>query len=118
MEVKGKIIQKGLIETVGQAQKQSVIIQLENDKYDKKLCLDFWKEKTDLVAPLPIGANITASINVESREYNGKWFTNVSVWKVESDQKQLQKVDPQPAPQNVIPIPSPSKNDENDDLPF
>jgi hypothetical protein len=28
------------------------------------------------------GDSITASINLESREFNGKWFNSVNVWKV------------------------------------
>jgi hypothetical protein len=31
---------------------------------------------------LQTGSEITASIEVESREYNGRWYTDIRAWKV------------------------------------
>jgi hypothetical protein len=31
---------------------------------------------------ISVGEKITASINIESREYNGRWYTDVRAWKI------------------------------------
>ena len=33
---------------------------------------------------LKVGANLKVDFDVESREYNGKWYTDVKAWKVEA----------------------------------
>lgn len=50
-------------------------------QYPKKVCLSLWGEKVDEVR-IAVGEKITASINIESREYNGRWYTDVRAWKV------------------------------------
>lgn len=40
-----------------------------------------WGDKIDQFN-IQEGSEITASIEVESREYNGRWYTDVKVWRV------------------------------------
>lgn len=42
-----------------------------------------WGDKIS-EAQLQVGAQLTISFDVESREYNGRWYTDVKAWKVES----------------------------------
>lgn len=71
-------------------------------------------------SPLPpIGSMLTAHINIESREYNGKWYTNINAWKWEvggaaaaSDQAQTAQ-----QAQEKYPAPGHGSKDENS-LPF
>jgi hypothetical protein len=86
MEIIGKIIQ--VMEVVtgmgpkGSWSKMDFVLET-TDKYPKKVCITLWGEeqinKYDLIA----GMTVTAFINIESREYNGKWFTDVKAWKIE-----------------------------------
>ena len=51
--------------------KQEFIIETPG-QYPKKVCLSLWGEKVD-ENKVSIGDKITASVNLESREYNGRW---------------------------------------------
>jgi len=37
-----------------------------------------------LLDPFSEGMEVEVSINIESREFNGKWFHNVTAWKIDS----------------------------------
>jgi hypothetical protein len=43
----------------------------------------------DKAANLRVGQDVTIDVNIGSREYNGKWFTEVSGWKVSIDNDEL-----------------------------
>ncbi len=62
----------------GQWQKQDVIIQTEGE-YPKQIAFTVW----GTTIPIPrIGDDVTANIDIESREYNGKYYTNVKAYKL------------------------------------
>ena len=52
------------------------------DQYPKKVCFNFFGDKIDQF-PLAIDDTVTVSFDLESREYNGRWFTSVRAWKAE-----------------------------------
>ncbi len=87
MEISGKIIKKLDIVTGsndrGGWQKQEFIIETE-DKYPKKVCISAWADKVDELTKYDIGANVKCSLNVESREYNNRWYTDLRFWKIEA----------------------------------
>jgi hypothetical protein len=64
----------------GTWKKQEFILETPG-QYPKKVCLSLWGEKVDETRLTP-GEKITASINIESREYNGRWYTDVRAWKI------------------------------------
>ncbi|MEN9345943.1 MAG: hypothetical protein RLZZ60_1412 [Bacteroidota bacterium] len=86
MEISGRIIQKlGLQEgnsAKGTWKKQDFIIETI-DKYPKKVCVSAWSEKVDDLNRYNINDEVKLSINIESREYNGRWYTDVRFWKIE-----------------------------------
>jgi hypothetical protein len=86
MEIKGKVIQVMTPLTgtgkKGQWKKQEFIIETQA-QYPKKVCLALWGDKE---CPT-VGSLITASLELESREYNGKWFTEARAWKLEITQR-------------------------------
>jgi hypothetical protein len=90
MELPGKIIQI-LPEESGQSsrgewRKQQYILETEGQYPKKKVCFMAWGDKIDEFS-IKEGENITLSINIESREYNGKWYTDVKAWKVDRGDK-------------------------------
>ncbi|MEZ5197548.1 MAG: DUF3127 domain-containing protein [Bacteroidales bacterium] len=84
MEITGKIIQL-LPEETGEGRngtwkKQSFILETQ-EQYPKKVCITVWGDKLNLQS---FGENemVTASINIESREYNNRWYTDVKAWRL------------------------------------
>jgi hypothetical protein len=91
--------------------KQDFVIETI-DQYPKKICITAWGDKTDVIKGLKHGDTVKASINIESREYNGKWYAEIKAWKIEVVGTQ-QSPASVPAPTHV----SFNLNNEND-LPF
>lgn len=83
MEVKGKIIQQLMGQSgmgkKGQWRKQEYIVETFS-QYPKKICIGVWGDKIDQFN-LHVGDSINAAVEIESREYNGKWYTEVRAWK-------------------------------------
>ena len=96
----------------GTWKKQEFILETPG-QYPKKVCLSLWGEKVD-ENKLAVGDRITASINIESREYNGRWYTDVRAWKIQKESGGQSKTDmPPPSEDNFVP-----DNSGTDDLPF
>ena len=84
MEISGKIIEL-LPEKSGQSangswRKQEYILETDG-QYPKKVCFMVWGDKIDEF-DIKQGENHTVSVDLESREYNGRWYTDVKAWKV------------------------------------
>ena len=52
-------------------------------KYPKDVALDVWGDDLDKLPST--GDTITAHIDLQSREYNGKWYTNAKMWKYDTE---------------------------------
>lgn len=90
MEIKGKVLQvlpiaSGMGKN-GEWHRQPFVIET-GDKYPKKVYMDLWGkdliDKYDLVE----GMMVTAFIELDSREFSGKWYTNVKAWKIQWDEQ-------------------------------
>jgi hypothetical protein len=79
VEIKGKIIEllpkKSGQSTNGEWHKQEYILETES-QYPKKICFMAWGEKIDQFN-IKEGEAVEVSIDLESREYNGRWYTDV-----------------------------------------
>ena len=73
-------LQKGTSKN-GEWKKQDIIVETD-DQYPKKICVSIWGDKIN-ESLLKEGNKLDISINIESREYNGKWYTDVKAWKIE-----------------------------------
>lgn len=65
----------------GEWMKQEVIFDLPGE-FQKKLCVGFWGDKAQDASNLKSGDRVSVSANVESREYNGRWYTEVRGWRM------------------------------------
>lgn len=65
----------------GEWKKQDVIVETDG-QFPKKVCVSIWGDKIN-PSQLQPGAMLNVSFDVESREYNGRWYTDVKAWKVE-----------------------------------
>jgi hypothetical protein len=62
-------------------QKQTIIIETA-DAYPKQIAVEVSEKALSRLQDYSEGMTITCSINIESREYNGRWFTSVKCWKI------------------------------------
>lgn len=85
MTIKGKVIQVLDVQTGtgknGEWKKQSFIVETEG-QYPKKVCIGLWGDKVNNPAVV-IGNLVEVSVNPESREYNGNWYTDLQAWRIE-----------------------------------
>lgn len=65
----------------GEWTKQEVVFELAQDQYNRKICVGFWNDKAPAAAALRVGERALVSVNIESRERNGRWFTEARGWK-------------------------------------
>jgi len=86
--VTGRIISFGDVETgTGQKgvwKKRNIIVETQ-DQYPKKICLTAWNKVCDSLSMLSVGDELSVEANVESREYNKKWYTEIKPFKVIND---------------------------------
>ncbi len=118
MEIKGRVIQL-LAPQTGQGKKgtwkkQEFIIETQS-QYPKKVCLSVWGDKIDQFK-LQTGEMVTVSVELESREYNSRWYTEARAWKVAKDGSGSGSSQPQQQSSDFGDEPSGSSG--TDDLPF
>lgn len=132
MEIKGKIIhilplQEGVSKAGNPWKKQEYVLETY-DQYPRKVCFDLFGDKADQYRA-EIGDDVILSFDIESREYNGRWFTSIRGWKLEKATNEvgvppvadtmaagMADLPPFPATPNTPPFPAAADN--NDDLPF
>ena len=118
MELKGKVIQILPLTTgagkKGQWKKQEFIVETQA-QYPKKVCLSLWGEKVDQYS-LSVGDMVNASVDLESREYNGRWYTEARAWKLDKSGNGGSSSAPTAPPIGEEPFDSSSNS--TDDLPF
>jgi hypothetical protein len=85
MQLTAKLIQLLPLQTGngknGEWKKQDIIVET-GDKFPKKVCISLWGDKIE-PAKLKVGNTLKIDFDVESREYNSRWYTDVKAWRVE-----------------------------------
>lgn len=65
----------------GEWQRQEVIFEMQDGNYARKVAVTFFNKPTE-VAGLNLGVMYNVSFNVESREYNDRWYTDIRAWRI------------------------------------
>ena len=87
MEVVGKIIQVlPLQEGVGRNgnpwKLQGYVLETL-DQYPRKVHFEVFGEDRIKMNPCEIDQLVTVSFDIESREFNGRWYTSIRAWKIQ-----------------------------------
>ena len=86
LDITGKLVQLMPIQSGTSARggwsKQEFIIETE-EQYPKKVCISLWGDKLKDIEGVQTGDTITVSINIESREFNGRWYTDIRAWRIQ-----------------------------------
>ena len=123
MEITGKIIvampEVGGTSAKGNAWKKREYVLETMETYPKKVFFNFFGDRVDQF-PLQVGQVVKVSFDIDSREYNGRWYVDIREWKAEAPDG--------PAPQMPsgyatpgAPVPPPAVDlapSPTDDLPF
>jgi hypothetical protein len=131
LELQGKII-KLLSKQTGEGrngawQKQDFVIETTGEQYPKKVCISVWGDKVDTLSRFQINDEVKIGINLESREYNERWYTDIKAWKIDlvgatSQPQSVPQAGTVPQPQFPVAEPQAAGNfleaEDNDDLPF
>ncbi|MDR0508044.1 MAG: DUF3127 domain-containing protein [Dysgonamonadaceae bacterium] len=101
MQLTAKLVQVLPVETGmgrnGEWKKQSIILETDG-QYPRKVCMTAWGDKIS-PAQLQTGNMLTIDFDIESREFNGRWYTDLKVWKVESAASEQYAAPVPPMPQ-------------------
>ena len=124
MEIKGRLFaileeQSGTT-AKGTWKKQEFILETI-EQFPRKVCISLWGDKTEFLRHFTIGDEINVQINLESREYNQRWFTDVRAWKIEKESGQASAGSAQQVQNQSQEIVEGSKGEFNpttEDLPF
>jgi Domain of unknown function (DUF3127) len=96
MELKGKVIQllpqQSGMGKKGPWKKQEFIVETQS-QYPKKVCLSIWGDKIDQFG-ISVGDQVNVAVDLESREYNGRWYTEARAWKVDKSSGGSPTTDP------------------------
>ena len=84
MEIIGKLVQKyeretGVSNSGKTWEKQSILVE-QNVDYNKEVVISFFGDKIKKIIDIEVVTDVSVSINLSSREYNGKYFHNIDGW--------------------------------------
>ena len=94
----------------GPWRKQDFILETE-DRYPKPVCITQWGDDIDAF-DVQVGDRLTAHVDIQSREYKGRWYTDVKAWRVTKEGEDGGEA---PPPIDDEPWPDAAPDD---DLPF
>ena len=86
MDIIGKLVKKleretGVSQTGKTWEKQSILVE-QNAEYNKEVAISFFGDKIKSLRDIEVGSDVNVSINLSSREYNGKYFHNIDGWSI------------------------------------
>ena len=132
LEIEGRIAHKLNVQTGtssrGAWSKQEFVIEYQEGNFPTQLCMNVWgDDKVRDLEKYQVGDKVKISFNLSSREFNGRWYTDVRAWRIEpAGQAQAVQVQAEPYAQtapNYQQAPAPTiddlpGDDGSDDLPF
>ena len=88
LELEGRIARKLNVQTGTSARgtwaKQEFILEYQEGNFPTQVCLNVWgDDKVRELDKYQVGDKVKISFNLSSREYNGRWYTDVRAWRIE-----------------------------------
>lgn len=121
MEIKGKIIlvmpaQGGTSKAGNEWKKQDYVLETTDSQYPKKVCFNIFGADKIEQNKVEVGDDVLVSFDLESREFNGRWYTDVRAWRIEK--VAADQMGQQSAPVPPVDFFINQDQSSNDDLPF
>lgn len=129
LELEGRIARKLGVQTGTSARgawsKQEFVFEYQEGNFPTQVCMNVWSEdKVRELDKYQVGDKVKIAFNLSSREYNGRWYTDVRAWRIEPAGSQPSAPQVQtPGVQAPVSAPLPTADDmssplSDDDLPF
>lgn len=104
LEIEGTLAQKLPVQSGSSARgpwtKQEFILEFPDGNFTAKACFLAWgQEKVQDLGKYQVGDKVKVSFNLKSREYNGRWYNDLQIWKIAPAGAQPAAPAQQPAPQ-------------------
>ena len=84
-EITGTIVQifplQEGVSKAGRPWKSKAFLLETADRYPKRVAINLFGDHVDKF-PVQVGYRVTAALEIESREFNGRWYTDVRAWNV------------------------------------
>ena len=134
LEIEGTLFQKLPVQSGNSARgpwaKQEFVLEYPDGNFTSKVCFTaFGQDKVQELGKYQVGDKVKVSFNLRSREYNGRWYNDLQIWKI-APAGAPQPVQPASAPVQSVPqgpaypqAPAPTIEDmpadsAGEDLPF
>ena len=122
MELTGKIIavlpERGGVSKAGNEWKIQEYVLETMEQYPRKMMFNVFGADRIAQFNIQLGETLTVSFDIDSREYNGRWYNDIRAWRVERGTAPVSTDIPViDAPKIDVPDFSKSENDP-DGLPF
>jgi len=87
LEIEGSIRQKMPVQQGQSARgawaKQEFILEFPDGNYTSQACFTAWgQDKVQELGKYEEGDKVKVSFNLKSREYNGRWYNDLQIWKL------------------------------------
>ena len=87
LEIEGTLAQKLPVQSGNSARgpwaKQEFILEFPDGNFTAKACFTAWgQEKVQDLGKYQVGDKVKVSFNLKSREYNGRWYNDLQIWKI------------------------------------
>jgi len=124
-ETKGKVVkilepQTGISKN-GEWKKQDFVIETA-EAYPKKICFSIWNDKISQLNGVEVGDEVRVMFNVASREYNNKWYSDITAYQLDNISKKEYEssisLPPERQETTTLNLDVLAASNENDDLPF
>ncbi len=112
LELEGRISRKLNVQTGTSARgawaKQEFIFEYQEGNFPTQVCMNVWgEEKVKDLEKYQVGDKVKVSFNLSSREYNGRWYTDVRAWRIEPAGAPSYDAAPVQAPYGAAPYAAP-----------
>lgn len=105
--------------------KQDFILEFQDGNYPAEVCFtSFGNDKVAELDRYQVGDMVKVSFNLRAREFNGRWYNDVRVWRLSpaGQATASERLSPDNFPPVQAPAPSiedmPAVEEGSDDLPF
>lgn len=125
MEIKGRVIQalpevSGISKAGNAWKKKEYVIENNEGQFPRKIAFTCFGDNADKIN-LQVGQDVTIYFDIESREFNGRWYTDIRCWRADIDQPAAAAPVQAPgatAAPGAVPPPPPMPQGGDDEFPF